>query len=691
MGLLEKALQFYNLQAEKKTAGLLAGAALYSKTLASAEPFVPPETDLTGTARGESRLRLDPKGLLAKAERYYAEGAREGLFAQAQRFGTAHVPRGMKVGKMGLLKKALQLREALERVSEEAISVEAEVSIPEEVVLAEETVVAEERAPAAKVTVEEKEAQVTSRKAVKAKPAERPPREEAPVEVKTPEEAPAVEKIAAALQTPAPEPWIPIQVLEQLLEQNDAMGILGRITGLVSGEGYDVFFSAMLETLVRLAGGKSGVLVTLHRRGYREETSVTPRDMGAGKKGSGRRKISYGKSSQLVRYVQGNPDAVVTPRSIKDEKVLEDCGALEAYEPWSIVPIAVGEHLYGFFLIGNLPKRPAVSGEHLLSLVKLTAFHLAPWIIERNSGERIDTLESEKEQLSSLLQLHDYSILSSFSIQEIFKQIAVKFEIGAGVVVAGWDGKGPPQVRAAVGLSERGVRRYRVSKSDRAIKAAMREGSPDVPGDLEKRLKSFLKEDQEAVNTAVIVPVQFCGKALGVVIIHRMKGVATRVSGRSKSLLMHIAQSLVPFLLYDRMVNLEPYEVFEELLEREAARARKERSSLHVVAFRVKNFKAIIKEKGFDRYRKLLERFSNLIREKVGDRGLVHILSLNKVVFLLVMKDADEATHLVVEAKSAVGELLEKEKSKQPLSLQPLRTIYPNESRSVAEILQLIE
>jgi GGDEF domain-containing protein len=158
-----------------------------------------------------------------------------------------------------------------------------------------------------------------------------------------------------------------------------------------------------------------------------------------------------------------------------------------------------------------------------------------------------------------------------------------------------------------------------------------------------------------------------------------------------KNILQHIAQSLVPFLLYNRMTNIAPFEVFESLLEREAAAARKRRSSLHVVAFKVKNYKAIMREKGFERYRRILDRFSNLIRKKVEERGVVHILSLNKVVLLLVMKDTDEANELIKEVKSAVSDMLEKEKERLPLTFSPLRTTYPNESRSVSEILQLIE
>jgi GGDEF domain-containing protein len=139
------------------------------------------------------------------------------------------------------------------------------------------------------------------------------------------------------------------------------------------------------------------------------------------------------------------------------------------------------------------------------------------------------------------------------------------------------------------------------------------------------------------------------------------------------------------------MTNLEPFEVFESLIEREAAEARKKRASLHVVAFRVKNFKAIIKEKGFNRYRGLLDRFAAQIRREIGDSGVVHILTLNKVVLLLIKKDAEDANRLINDVKRSVSELLKKEKEKLPLSISPFRTSYPNESRSVSEIIQLIE
>ena len=546
MGLLEKALQYYSLVAEKKTARFLAHAAMYSASRESAEPLEFQEVGVTGIPSRAGRSALEPHGLLAKAERFYVEGTREGLFTQAQRFGVAHVPRGMKVGKVGLLQKAIRLREELELVPDESLLTEEEVLpeveiIPEEKVPVEETVPAEVQAPVEELEIEEGEpVEVISREGI-----EEQVREKVPAGVSPAGEEPSAGKRAAAGIAPAEvaEPWIPSQILESLLEQKDSMGILERFTGLVSGEGFETLCTAMLQALIYLATGKSGILVTLQRRGYREESSLVPDDMHEDPKGGRRKKISYGKTSKLIRHLQENPDEVVTSRTLKDERVLENCAALELYEPWTILPLAVGEQLYGFFLIGNHPNRPAVSGDRLLYLTKLSAFHIAPWVVERNSGEQIDALNDKNDELSSLLQLYDFSVLTSFSIQEILNHIAGQFEIGAAVVLAGFDVKGSPQVRAVVGLSERGARRYRVSKSDRMIKAVIREGEPDIPEDLEKRLNGFLKEDREAVNTAVIVPIQFCGTTLGVMIVHRMKGVTTRITGRDRAALQQIGRS----------------------------------------------------------------------------------------------------------------------------------------------------
>ncbi len=627
MGLLEKALQYYSLEAEKKTVGILAKAALYSKSLESPG--------------------LLPTGLLAKAEQFHRENQSEGLIAKAQRFGVAHVPRGMKVGKVGLLEKALRFAAVegagipeLEKVAAAAPSgvVAGEVTKPEKTPL-------EKIAARGKVLEEE--------------------------------EAPETESLP--------------QIFEKILNQEDPLALLKYFTEVFAAEGYASFCTAILETCMGLGKGKSAFLVTAQRRGYREDTSVISESTDLTGGGSRRKKISIGKSSKLIRYISDMRESVVPLMSVKDEKVLDEITVLKPYESWTIVPLSLGDYLAGFILIGNQAKKPRMAREHLLTLARLAAFFIVTSVIERNADAEVEKLSEQREELLSLLQLHNYSIMSEMSLSEVFADIAAQFEIQSGVVMAGWEGGGSPEVVAAVGLSEKGVARYRISKSDRGVKSILREGVPGVPDDVQKRLNGLLKEDRENANTAIIAPIQFYGQTLGVIVIHRMKGVTTRLSNRVKNLLQHIAQSMIPFLLYNRMTSLEPFEVFESLLKREAARARKGRSSLHVVAFKVKNFKAILRDKGFDRYRRIIDRFSNLIRKKVEERGLVHILSLNKVVLLLVMKDAGEADDLIKEVKSAVSDMLEKEKEKLPLTFSPLRTVYPNESRSIGEILQLIE
>ena len=640
MGLLEKALQYYSLEAEKKTAGLLAGVALYSKSLQS-------------------------RGLLAKAERFLRESGTEGLYVKAQRFGEAHVPRGMKVGQVGLLEKAL-------RFAAEGVSVE------EVEVFTEDTGVPDLDKVAAAAQAKPKK---------KAKPKKAASRGVKPRKAVSR----GTSKQDAAKEEEVPESESLPQIFEELLKEGDPLALLKRFTEVAGSEGYGAFCAALLETCMKLGKGKSAFLVTVGRRGYCEDESFISDRIDLSPLGSRRRKISIGKSSTLIHYITENRESLIVQRSVKDEKVLEACTPLSLYESWTILPISLGEFLAGFILLGNQSKRASIPREQLTTLARLASFFIVPSVIERNADDEVEKLTSQREELLSLLQLYNYSIMSQLNISEVFASIAKDFDIQAGIVLGGWDGGGSPEVITAVGLSPRGVSRYRVSKSDREVKAILREGTAGIPEDMEKRLNSFLKDDREIVNTYVVVPIQFYGQTLGTVNIHRMKGVTGRMTNRMAELLQHIAQSLVPFLLYNRMTNIAPFEVFESLLEREAKIARKRRSSLHVVAFKIKNFKALMREKGFARYRRILDRFSNLIRSKVAENGVVHILSLNKVVLLLVMKDGDEATELIGEVKSAVSEMLEKEKEKLPFVFSPLRTTYPNESRSVSEILQLIE
>ncbi len=644
MGLLEKAMQFISqLDKEKKTAGLLARASqqvelpTQEELQSSAEIS---QVEEEGLQQRIAVLGLESSGLLVKAGKYYNEIAKEGLFDRAKRFGEENIPRGVKVGTAGLLAKAILL-------------------------------------------IRETQA--------------KPPAKEAPIfEEEIPEEKPTTpEKITAKVEKkPSPPKAVPT-VLSDYLLANEYLKLFNQFNQIIVSVGYKGFFDAILQTFMLLGNGKSALLVSYDGRRYREERAATSGEVGengAEQETSQRReRISFKKTSAFIEYIAENDEKLIKIQSLKDKQVLEEAIPLRSYSPWTVVPIAFGDRLPGFIVIGNQPKRPGIDKENLQLFARMAAVHLVTYFIERNARKRLDKISDQKDELLSMLELYDYSILSKFSISEILDNIAKEFDIGAGIFATGWGKRDPIKIVAGIGISDKGLSRYRISKRDREINSIIRSEEPAVLENIDSRLDKLPKEDRENANTAAVVPVQFRGETLGVLIILRMKGVAKAISARMKKKLQHIAQSLVPFLLYSKITDMDPFEAFESLLEQEAARARRSRSLLQVVAFKIKNFKVLIREMGFGSYRKLLDRFNKLVESCLGDRGVVHTVSLNKVVLLLVRRDADEAAAVVREVKSAVSELMPKEKGKSPMTLFPFRTSYPNKSKSVAEILQLIE
>jgi GGDEF domain-containing protein len=636
MGLLEKAMQFKRqFDEEKKTAGLLTQASQQVEFPTQEEPGSGSEISHTvraGQQHSGAVFGLESSGLLAKAGKYYTEIAREGLFDRAERFGADNVPRGVKVGTTGLLAKAILLI---------------------------------------------RETQVLSTTG-------RPPAgEEMPA-------APA--EVAARVEKKPSLPKTIPEKLKDYLLANEYLKLFNQFNQIIVRVGYEGFFEVVLQTFMLLGKGKSALLISYDGRRYREESATKGSENGAELKSVQKKgRVSFRKTSEFVEYISDNDEKLIKVGSLKDEQVLEEAAPLHTYRPWTIVPISLGEQLPAFIVIGNQPKRPGIKQENLQLFARMAAVHLVTYFIERNAGKRVDKLSDQKDELLTLLEVYDYSVLSNFSIAEILDNIAREFDIGAGIITTGWGKRDPIKVAAGTGISDEALSRYRISKSDREIKSIIRAGEPRVLEDIDSCLKKLPEEDRENANTAAVVPVQFRGETLGVLIIHKMKGVAKSLSARMKKKLRHIAQSLIPFLLYSKITDLDPFETFEILLEREAARARKSRSLLHVVAFKIKNFKVLIREMGFEGYRRLLDRFRKLVANRLGDRGVVYTVSLNKVVLLLVKKDADQAAAVVREIKSAVSELMPKEKGKPPMTLSPFRTSYPNKSKSVAEILQLIE
>jgi len=740
MGLLARALQVRNIQNEKERAGLLARAIVYTRSmeraglLERAKQYREKKEDVeavaeeagllekaaavrgtytTGVMEKEEAVEIEEEepeeGLLKKAL-YFSEGGGapgEGLLAKALRFYAEFESERAKALGVGLLAKASMIAESAVAIKKEeekrpglleravALSEEQAEGIAVQPQGEIETGVTYEEIPEAaeEVSFVESEAVI-------------PEHEEAIEEEKAAElgaagGAEAVELPEQVEKKEVKEAEIPPSfplLFKQYLSENDTLSLMNLFSHIVAEQGYDIFLENLLETFVGLGKGKTGILFTFHKNRYRAEY-VWERGGKPGRKlekaekygFQAMKKISFKRTSKFTRALAEKSGSIVRRNGIKEDAVQKETAALESLEPWSIIPVVIGSSLAGFVLIGNQQKRPRIEKDSLLLFARFSALYIYAYVMEKNLQESVEKLLSKKNELLSFLELYNYAGISEISLSEIFRNAAENFEIEAAVIVGGWEKKGPLSVYAGFGLSENGLSRYKLSKTDNEIKSIIKEGAPAVPHDAEKRIDKFLQEDKKKVNTFIVVPVVFKKQTLAVLIIHRMRGVTKKVSSRTQEILTHIAQSLVPFLLYHQMSELEPFEVFESLLKREAEKARKSRSILYIIVYRIKNYKAVIKSRGFTQYRQLLDKFSSLIKAKIGKEGIAHIVSLNKVVLLFIHKDSKKASFLVEKVKSSVSELLNKEKAGIPLTFSPLRIRYPNDSSSVSEILQLIE
>ena len=671
MGLLEKALKFRTTPDEETGAsGLLKKTLLYEKALGATGLFARAEMlqRAEGFAPAISGTGVGSGGLLARAS-FYAEAPvverREGLLERAGRLEGGKVPLGVRVAKVGLLQKAMIFMEEMQR--------------------------------------REKEKEFVA-------PAEG---EEAKVEEELLKETAFEEAIEERFPGKAPVEST-LELIERYLGEKKVLEIINLLMRVFGTEGYPGLFVEALKDLTYLGGGKTGILFIEHGARYRGEFFIrgeeggawTTSDMllkkigssgsgsvsGSGKRGKGVifRNISFKKSSEVISRLAEGRYEVIDERSLEgvlDEKQL---ATLRSFEPWSFIPIVHGEYMPGFVLIGNRSLKPPSEKEGIVMFSSLLSLYLCTYVLERNLSEKSEAFTREREKLQSILELYSYPKVFGMDYSRMLEEIGSRFNIESALLTTGWDERGRVEVQAYTGVSDECLRRYRVSKNDGVLKSIIKEQVPAIPEDWEKRLKKFsLKNDK--LNTFVVVPVVFQGDVLGVIFVHRMKGVTKKLSTQSEGTLSSMAHSLVPFLLYRKMIELEPLRVFESILERETKRARREGATLHIVGFTVRNFSKYIQSKGFKSYRRMLDRFQALIGQKAGAPGSVYLVTLNKVVLLLTERDADKAQNIINQVKSAVSSLLKKEKTKGrgkiPLTFTPQRTVYPLESRTVHDII----
>jgi len=493
-------------------------------------------------------------------------------------------------------------------------------------------------------------------------------------------EAPEKPGRAAAPEEAAPPERSADQVRDYLAGER-TVDLLNLFSSVQQQEGHERFAALLAEALTGIGRGTGALLFTAHRDRYRLEYRHDTRE-----DAPPWRKKSFGKKAALVRYLRDQGRVLISEED-PGREVSRDLSSFADFRPYAVVPFQVGEEVVGFALVAGLQEAAPV--HQLLLLANTAALNLYSLVLEKNLQESVDRLIEENRELHSIMDLYRYGELGSLSLDGVLAAAAGTFEIESAVLTGNWEGRGSVTVLASLGLSEKGVRKYRAAKSDKELKGVIRKGEPAVLGGIEERLSRLPEQDRQGMNTFVAAPVLFDGHTLAVLMIHRMKGVNEHLSAGQAVRIRNIAQSLVPFLLYKQMVEMEPLEAFEALLEREAAEARRSRAPLHVVAFRIKNYKSIITSQGFNTYRRLLDRFSSRIGKAAG--AAAHSVALNKVVLLIRDRDQDRVDQTIKKVKDAVRGMTGRDKAKVPLSYTPMRTVYPNDSKSVADIIQVIE
>jgi len=667
-GLLARALKFHRESTRYVTSGTV--------ELRDADTGI---TGTTGAVEFE-QLTLSNGGLLAKALRYRRSAPEsQGLLQRAEEYA---------------LSSAETMAETIKGtpVPEERASEEEEHEVIYEPVetqagfLEEAQIHAEEKAgPELKVLSkpeEQKEPEAVKKPEPEQKPAKKK-EPEAPV--------PVGETRLEAEETLQPE--IISEMLLQYIEKRDTLALTQLLSRIIAREGYETLLEQVLKAAVRIGKGKRGALFTAQKSSFVPEYVYGIEWNKKGRRPSPARQlgIRLRKKSALVKYLTDHGTSIVKSASIEDDRVKTDLAVFGEFESFTLLPLVTGEFLSGIILIGNHSKRPRHDSDGLLFLARIFSIHLYTFVLERSLQKTIDEYSDRNRELTSLLSLYDYSGLHAADLDEVLKNIAEAFGIDVAVLTGGWDSRGPVRIYAGFGLSEKGMRYYKISKTDRDIKEVIKNGIPRVLPEAEKRLDKLPEEDRKRINTFAAIPVVFNGETLALLLIHRMKGVNTRINGRSAGILKNIANTLVPFVLNMKMTELEPFEVLETLLKREAQRAKKKRAVLNIVAFKIKNYRAIIRDSGFRRYRNLLHQFHSLVRKSVGKGDIVQTVSLNKVILLLIRKDQKQVGETIKKVKSATSVLVDKKKAGVALSYSPLRTSYPNESKSIPEILQLIE
>ncbi len=548
----------------------------------------------------------------------------------------------------------------------------------------------EEKAPSFTGIPTEKESFEPLEKIYEEKQAPTPPRE-GPSEEEIPEEKEGAAPSETAARKAEAEPVTEREtktfrdLCEQAVSDADTMRLFELFDDVIRSEGYNSFFREISGVCKRLARGKS---VILYLRSdarfsveYFDPESSEVRQCA---------KKSFRMQSKLTDLLKDRPVGIRSS-SLKDDAVQKETSSFEEIEPWMIIPLGSGERQNGFFLIGNQPKRPRINTDGLMMLAYLTGKVADRYTDERNHTRELGRLEKENASLENLLQLSSLLDEVRGGIKEAFKVLCESLEIKTAALLSGWSDRGRMKVIESIGLSEKILRSYTLSKSDREIKNVVESGEPALLNDTEKRLSRISQQKQEQLKTFIVVPLRFGESVEGILTVHRMKGAGKKLPKAVKDSLAYGAKNLVPFIFQQENAGAQPFNLIEDYVNKCIELARKRKRSLHFILFVLDTSKS--KKAGengefyFDLVKKTHERIK---KEGDVDGMLLKRVDLNKLLFVMNDTTDVEADEFIKKIRHEFGKILTRKKKEGQFTLTSLIGRYPQDTRDPHEILEWI-
>ncbi|UCB45894.1 MAG: hypothetical protein JSV25_00275 [Spirochaetota bacterium] len=353
-----------------------------------------------------------------------------------------------------------------------------------------------------------------------------------------------------------------------------------------------------------------------------------------------------------------------------------------------VVPLISATRLGGFLIIGNIPEKERIEQKNLLLLSYISGPFISDFILKEELVSKERELLQQREEVKGLLVLYDYFGTERRKISGALDRLSTLFNIETAVLVTGWDSKGGLEVASGIGITEEEIRRFRFSKSDRELTTILKKGEPKIPKDIAKRISLLSSELEREFKTYIAIPVCFHGINLGIFIILDMKGLGKRLPKPIKEKIKSISGFLVPYLLYNNLLNTDPYLSLEFSLEQEIEETKGSEYPLQIVVGTLKGTEKVMKDEEFKDYRSLYDKLYRVCKEIIARSGRVSMLNWKRIVLMIRDVQPEKVDGIINHIKERFTQILKRKKKKLTLTFK--KVSYQPDKMSFYELISMV-